>query len=59
MLPKDDCLLLSVANTTDEMLAQYLAERISGCLSERNISLPKGIKVEVREGGRFIGDISS
>jgi len=25
VLPNDDCLLLPVANTTDEMLAQYLA----------------------------------
>jgi hypothetical protein len=42
-----------VANTTDEMLAQYLAGRISAALSVRNISLPKGIKVEVRESGGF------
>ncbi len=53
VLPKDDCLLLPVANTTGEMLAQYLAARIFERLSERNISLPKGIKVEVREGGGF------
>ncbi len=53
VLPNDDCLLLPVANTTDEMLAQYLAGRISEALSARNISLPKAIKVEVRESGGF------
>ncbi len=53
VLPKDDCLLLPVANTTDEMLAQYLAVRMSEALSERNISLPKAVKVEVRESGGF------
>jgi 6-pyruvoyltetrahydropterin/6-carboxytetrahydropterin synthase len=53
VLPKDDCVLLPVANTTDEMLAQYLAGRISESLSARNISLPMGIKVEVRESGGF------
>jgi len=45
--------LLPVANTTDEMLAQYLAERISEALSARHISLPKAIEVEVRESGGF------
>jgi 6-pyruvoyltetrahydropterin/6-carboxytetrahydropterin synthase len=53
VLPKDDCLLLPVPNTTDEMLAQHLAGRISEELSGRNISLPKGIRVEVRESGGF------
>ena len=53
VLPKDDCVLLPAANTTDEMLAQLLAVRICERLSERNISPPKSVKVEVREGGGF------
>jgi len=53
VLPTDDCLLLPVPNTTSEMLAQYLDARKCEGLSGRNISLPKGIRVEVRESGGF------
>jgi len=53
VLPKEDCLLLPVANTTSEMLAQYLAERIFQELAERKIALPKHIRVELRESNGF------
>lgn len=53
VLPKDDCVLLPAANTTDENLAQLLAVRVCGRLSERGISPPRSVKVEVREGGGF------
>ena len=53
MLPKEDCVLLPVANTTSEMLAQYLAGRISEGLSAQTIIPPKRIRVEVRESNGF------
>ena len=53
VLPKDDCVLLPVANTTSEMLAQYLAARISEGLSARKIAPPKHIRVEIRECSGF------
>ncbi len=53
VLPKDDCVLLSVANTTGEMLAQYLAGQITEGLSARKIAQPKRIGVEVRESNGF------
>lgn len=52
-LPKDDCVLLPVTNTTGEMLAQHLAGRISEDLTARKIALPKGIRVEVSESNGF------
>jgi 6-pyruvoyltetrahydropterin/6-carboxytetrahydropterin synthase len=45
--------LLPVANTTSEMLAQYLAGRFSEGLSAQTIIPPKRIKVEVRESNGF------
>ncbi|MGW8256337.1 MAG: 6-pyruvoyl trahydropterin synthase family protein [Thermoguttaceae bacterium] len=53
VFPKEHCLLLPLANTTTEMLARYLAERIYRALQEKNISLPKGIRVELGEGRGF------
>jgi 6-pyruvoyltetrahydropterin/6-carboxytetrahydropterin synthase len=53
MQPKDDCVLLPVANTTSEMLAQYLAGCISEGLMAKTIVPPKRIKVEVRESNGF------
>ena len=53
VLPKDDCVLLPVTNTTSEMLAQYLSGRISERLSARKITPPKGIRLEVRESNGF------
>jgi 6-pyruvoyltetrahydropterin/6-carboxytetrahydropterin synthase len=53
VLPKLDCVLLPVANTTSEMLAQYVAECISKGLSARKIAPPKHISVEIRESNGF------
>jgi 6-pyruvoyltetrahydropterin/6-carboxytetrahydropterin synthase len=53
VLPKEDCALLPVANTTSEMLAQYLAGRISEGLSAQTILPPNRIRVEIRESSGF------
>ena len=49
--PKRDCALLPIPNTTVEMLAQYMAERLRSALGERAgaaVEL-KAIEVEVEE----------
>jgi 6-pyruvoyltetrahydropterin/6-carboxytetrahydropterin synthase len=53
VLLKDDCVLLPVANTTSEMLAQHLAGRISESLSARKTASLKRIRVEIRESSGF------
>ncbi|HEY4760473.1 MAG TPA: 6-carboxytetrahydropterin synthase [Thermoguttaceae bacterium] len=54
VLPKQDCLLLPVPNTTSELLAQYITQRISQELSARKIILPKLLQVELRESNGFM-----
>jgi 6-pyruvoyltetrahydropterin/6-carboxytetrahydropterin synthase len=44
--PEDDCRLLPIANTTNELLAQYIAQRLSTILGET----VRGVKVAVNEG---------
>ena len=53
VLPKNDCLLLPVANTTSEMLAQYVAERISETLAAAKTATPKQIRVDIGESNGF------
>jgi 6-pyruvoyltetrahydropterin/6-carboxytetrahydropterin synthase len=53
VLPKQDCLLLPVVNTTTEMLAQFLARRIFEELAGRKIAGLKYIRVELRESSGF------
>lgn len=47
--PKDDCVLLPIANTTAELLARYLAERLRQCLAEKADYRPTVLRVEVEE----------
>lgn len=49
LFPKSDCALLPLPNTTVEMLAQYLAHRVSQALAaSRGVDL-RAIEVEVEE----------
>jgi 6-pyruvoyltetrahydropterin/6-carboxytetrahydropterin synthase len=46
VFPKDDCVLLPIVNTTSELLAQQLAERLAAALG------PVGrMRIELDEGG--------
>ncbi len=45
--PRQDCVLLPMANTTAERLAQYIGRRLAGELAEG--SSPDEIRVEVQE----------
>ena len=47
--PRDECALLPVANTTAELLADYLATRLFEAFATRGIAAPDVLRVEVEE----------
>jgi 6-pyruvoyltetrahydropterin/6-carboxytetrahydropterin synthase len=47
--PRDECVLLPVANTTAELLADYIAGRLCEKMSALGWSLPRTLRVEVEE----------
>lgn len=49
VFPLDDCLLLPVANTTAELLAQYIGERLLSALATRAGVRPQRLRIEVDE----------
>ena len=48
--PQGDCLLLPIANTTTELLAEYVARRLCDALKSSGGGSPTLIRVEVGEG---------
>jgi 6-pyruvoyltetrahydropterin/6-carboxytetrahydropterin synthase len=52
VFPQDDCLLLPVANTTTELLAQYVGERLLDALNALG-GAPRTLRVEIGEGTGF------
>jgi 6-pyruvoyltetrahydropterin/6-carboxytetrahydropterin synthase len=49
IFPQDDCLLLPVANTTTELLAQYVGERLRAALAAGG-ETPALVRIEIGEG---------
>jgi len=49
VFPRGDCILLDIPNTTSELLARYIAERLSGDLLTRYGARPEQVRVEVDE----------
>jgi 6-pyruvoyltetrahydropterin/6-carboxytetrahydropterin synthase len=47
--PRDECVLLPVANTTAELLADYIAARLRQGLTARGFPLPRLLRVEIEE----------
>lgn len=47
--PRDECALLPVANTTAELLADYLAGRLFEAFAARALAPPAVLRVEVEE----------
>jgi 6-pyruvoyltetrahydropterin/6-carboxytetrahydropterin synthase len=47
--PQDECALLPIANTTAELLADYIASRLRGAFLDRGLTLPRVLRVEVEE----------
>src|SRR5215218_5787996 len=43
--PRDECVLLPVANTTSELLADYIAGRLREAIAARGLALPRVIRV--------------
>ena len=49
-LPEGDCLLLPMANTTTEALAQYVGERLTAALKSACGVAPSRMRIEISEG---------
>jgi 6-pyruvoyltetrahydropterin/6-carboxytetrahydropterin synthase len=49
VFPRGDCILLSIPNTTSELLAQYIANRLAVDLEARTGGRPYTIRVELDE----------
>ncbi len=49
VFPRGDCILLPIENTTAELLARYIAERLLAVLRERHGFAPRALHVEVEE----------
>src|SRR5207247_520175 len=49
LFPRDDCVLLPIENTTTELLARYIAERLLEDLRRHHAFEPQVLRVEVEE----------
>jgi 6-pyruvoyltetrahydropterin/6-carboxytetrahydropterin synthase len=49
MFPREDCVLLPLANTTAELLARYIGQRLLDVLRRENNYEPSAMRVEVEE----------
>lgn len=47
--PREECVLLPIANTTAELLASYIADRLRVAISGHGLPTPEVIRVEVEE----------
>jgi 6-pyruvoyltetrahydropterin/6-carboxytetrahydropterin synthase len=47
--PREDCVLLPIANTTAELLARWIAHELLGILRTRHNVVPSELRVEVEE----------
>jgi len=47
--PKDDCVLLPIENTTAELLARYIGQRLLAIVQDRHHFTPEVLRVEVEE----------
>ena len=49
LFPREDCVLLPIANTTAELLARWIAERLTDALVREKNFRPTRVKIEVEE----------
>jgi len=49
MFPREDCILLPIENTTAELIARYIANRLLGSLKSHENFVPEVLRVEVEE----------
>ena len=53
VFPQDDCLLLPIANTTTELLAQYVGRQMLSALVKLGVHAPEMLRIEIGEGSGF------
>ena len=53
LFPQDDCVLLPIANTTGEMLAQYIGEQLAAAIKSSSGASPARVRIEIAEGAGF------
>ena len=49
IFPRGDCVLLPLENTTAELIARYIAERLRADLEKHHHFVPAVLRVEVEE----------
>jgi 6-pyruvoyltetrahydropterin/6-carboxytetrahydropterin synthase len=49
VFPRGDCVLLPIENTTAELLARWIAERLRGEIHKQHKFMPQVLRVEVEE----------
>jgi 6-pyruvoyltetrahydropterin/6-carboxytetrahydropterin synthase len=49
VFPRSDCLLLPIANTTTELLARYVGQRLLDALASRTGRRPALVRIEIEE----------
>jgi 6-pyruvoyltetrahydropterin/6-carboxytetrahydropterin synthase len=49
LFPRDDCILLPIENTTAELLARYIGQRLLDDLKKQHHFTPQVLRVEVEE----------
>ena len=47
--PRDECAVLPVANTTSELLADYISARLRAAMARDGLPIPGRVRVEVEE----------
>lgn len=52
VFPEDDCALLPIANTTTELLAQHIGERLVAAIAS-STGTPARVQIEIGEGSGF------
>jgi 6-pyruvoyltetrahydropterin/6-carboxytetrahydropterin synthase len=52
LFPEGDCVLLPIANTTSEAIAQYVGERLAATMKSRGVSVGR-MQIEIGEGSGF------
>jgi len=50
VFPADNCLLLPLASTTTELLAQYVGQRLLSQLALPHTTTPPRVRIEIDEG---------
>jgi 6-pyruvoyltetrahydropterin/6-carboxytetrahydropterin synthase len=53
VFPQNDCLLLPIANTTTEMLAQYVGEHLVAAIRLSSGISPARVRIEISEGSGY------